>query len=116
MEACPSDYPYYFNHICYTSCQNANDAYRLNIKEVSSSFECTCQNLWYIDTSNFYQDKICYDKDINECPPSNSNTPRYLIDETKQCVDAVNDCPANSFIFNFICYTQCPQFTIDHLW
>ena len=113
VETCPSNYPYYFNHICYTSCQNANDAYRLNIKEVSSSFECTCQNLWYIDTSNSYQDKICYDKDINECPPSNSNTPRYLIDATKQCVDAVNDCPANSFIFNFICYTQCPQFTID---
>jgi hypothetical protein len=67
VKECPSEYPYYFNNKCYKSCEEANEKYELNIELKESSFECVCQNLWYIDPNDSYEkDKICYRKDINE--------------------------------------------------
>ena len=117
LKECPSEYPYYFNNKCYKSCEEANEKYELNIESKESSFECVCPNLWYIDPNDSYKkDKICYRKDINECPRTADITvpsTRYLIESTKECVNARSDCPTNSYKFNFICYDKCPEFTLE---
>ena len=38
-----------------------------------------------------------------------------MIKNTKQCVENWDKCPDYLFKFNFICYEQCPEFTIDIL-
>ena len=115
VEKCPNEYPYYFNHKCYKSCEEANEEYKYNIETVENSYECRCQNLWKIDPEDLYHtDKICYDKNINECPPyPNDNSIVYQIFETKQCVENKNKCPSTSFKFNMICYEKCPEFTLE---
>ena len=113
VKECPEEYPYYFNNICYTSCEYANSKNPLNIETVENSFECKCQNLWYIDI-NKNNDIICYDKNENECPPNdNIKSTSYLIFRTKQCVNDINECPESTFKFNHICYDRCPEFTIE---
>ena len=115
VSQCPTDYPYYFNNKCYTSCDAANDKYILNIEKINTTYECVCPNLWYIDPepNNNYNDKHCYPKNINECEPWSDPSERYLINSNKQCVESRNKCPTNSYKFNFICYDQCPEFTIE---
>ena len=111
VKECPEEYPYFFNNKCYPSCEYANEKHLFNIKSVENSFECRCQNLWYIDTNN---NKICYDKNINECPSNNNiKSTSYLIFSTKQCVNNINECPESTFKFNFICYDQCPEYTLE---
>ena len=115
VEKCPNEYPYFFNHKCYKSCEEANDEYKYNIEKVENSYECRCQNLWIIDPDDIYHtDKICYDKNINECPPYPiDNSIAYQIFETKQCVENKGKCASTSFKFNMICYEKCPQFTLE---
>ena len=117
VNKCPKEYPYFFNNKCYISCDYANELHRYNIETIDSSYECQCQNLWFIDPEDQYnKDKICYEMNINECPPfldnSGKNT-RYLINSNKQCVESRDNCPTNSFKFNHICYDQCPEFTLE---
>ena len=111
VENCPSDLPYYFNDICYENCD-----FDINIEAVENSYECSCQNLWYIDPNDEYElDKICYNKDQNECDQhyeQGKNT-RYLINSTKECVDSYKKCPEKSFKFNSICYDKCPENTLE---
>ena len=112
VKECPPEYPYFFNNKCYTTCEHANDIYGLNIESVESSFECTCQNLWYKENT-IYKDKICYPKYIEECPILNDPSTRYLIHSTKQCVNSREECPTNSYKFNYICYDKCPEYTLE---
>ena len=119
VKECPTDFPYYFNNKCYKSCESATEDYNiLNIEAKESSYECVCQNLWYVDPQDtvYKKDKICYRKDINECPRTADITvpsTRYLILSTKECVDDRSKCPTNSFKFNFICYDKCPEYTLE---
>ena len=114
VEKCPPEYPYYFNHKCFTSCESANEIHKYNIEKVEGNYECVCPNLWKIDPEDRYeQDKICIDKNKNECPPYPDNlSTTYLILRNKQCVDSRDKCPSDTFKFNFVCYDKCPEFTI----
>ena len=112
VENCPPELPYYFNEKCYENCN-----FDINIEAVENSYECRCQNLWYIDPDDEYElDKICYNKDQNECDirydDQQKNT-RYLINSTKECVVTYKDCPEKSFKFNSICYDKCPEYTLE---
>ena len=117
VKQCPSDYPYYFNHICYSSCEYANEAYKLNIETVDYSHECHCQNIWQMDPNDIYgNDIICYEKNKNECIlsfDSEGKSITYFIKSTKQCVNSRDDCQTNTFKFNYVCYDQCPEFTLE---
>ena len=114
VEECPPEYPYYFNHRCFTSCESANEIHQYNVEKVEGSYECGCPNLWKIDPNDSYEeDKICFDKNINECPPyPDDKSTTYLILRNKQCVKSREKCPSDTFKFNFICYDKCPEFTI----
>ena len=114
VEECPPEYPYYFNHRCFTSCESANEIHQYNVEKVEGSYECGCPNLWKIDPNDSYEeDKICFDKNINECPPyPDDKSTTYLILRNKQCVESREKCPSDTFKFNFICYDKCPEFTI----
>ena len=107
VDSCTEGNLYHFNKICYPSCQYANENYLLHIENDGNTFECKCQNLWYIDNG----DKICYNRDINECEPKGHPSTAYLIDSTKECVDGSSNCPSGSYIFNHICYNECPLYT-----
>ena len=111
---CQGNNAYSFNKACFPSCESANYKYRLNIEDDGGSFECKCQNLWYYDPVD-NEKIICYDKNINECPPLSDPSTSYLINSTKQCVDNVEKCPINSYKFNHICYDKCPIYTIDQI-
>ena len=117
VNRCPSEYPYYFNNICYISCEYANIKYKYNVKSIETSFECQCNNLWNIDPEDTYEtDKICYEEEIEECPlmsNTTDNSTTYLIDSTRECVDSRDKCPKKSYKINNICYDKCPEFTIE---
>ena len=117
VNKCPSDYPYYFNHICYSSCEYANEAYKLNIETVDYSHECHCQNVWMMDPSDIYgTDIICFEKNKNDCELSFDEEGRsitYFINSTRQCVNSRDDCQSKSYKFNHVCYEQCPEFSLE---
>ena len=116
VKECPPDYPYYFNKMCFKSCENeAKSLYNLNVKTVELSYECQCVNLWY------YEDaaktiKKCLDETITECIEYNSDNGvnyEYQVFKTKECVPDETKCPTNSYKFNYKCYEKCPEFTVD---
>jgi len=117
VKKCPTDYPYYYNDICYSSCEYANEVLDINIETVEYSYECRCKNIWNYDPNDVYgKDIICYPKNRTDCDPAldttgNNNT--YLINVTGQCVPSRNDCPPNSFKFSYACYEKCPEFTLE---
>ena len=117
VKTCPSEYPYYFNHICYSSCEYANEAYKLNIETVDYSHECHCQNVWMMDPNDIYgTDIICFEKNKNECVLSFDDEGRsltYFINSTRQCVNSRDDCQSKSYKFNHVCYEQCPEFSLE---
>ena len=108
VNECPEDYPYSFNQWCFKSCEDeAKSEYLYNVKTDGSSKNCKCQNLWHItDPDKNYKECINEDK----CILFNS-TKIYEIERTKECVEK---CPS-LFRFNYICYDQCPDKTIDKL-
>ena len=114
LDACPLEYHYLFNELCFTSCEYANNKYTFNIETEESSLVCNCQNLWHKNMT-YNVKKICYKKTREECPiESDPNTfDSYLIFNTKQCVDSYKECPTKSFKFNHICYDKCPEFTLE---
>ena len=121
VKECPKNYIYYFNNVCYSSCEYAKEKHIINIETVSNSHECKCQNLWHIEPDDIYQDIKCYEENIIECPPYyeynineiKNKSSSYLIFNTKQCVNNINQCPPNSYTFNHICYDRCPEFTLE---
>ena len=117
VKNCPTEYPFYFNNKCFVSCDYANELYRYNTEKVESSYECRCPNLWSIDPDDPYEtDKICYEKNITECVitlDSSGKSTTYYIPSKKQCVHSRDKCPTNSYKFNYICYDQCPEFTLE---
>ena len=108
VKECPTEYPYYFNKLCFKSCENEGG---YNVKTVESSNECQCANLWYYEDTD-KTIKKCLDETITECIEF-STVYKYKIDKTKECVTDKTECPTNSYIFNYICYDQCPEFTVD---
>ena len=117
VKECPSEYPYYFNDICYSSCEYANEVYDINIETVEYSYECRCKNIWNYDPNDPYgKDIICYPKNRTDCDPTldtTGNNNSYLINITGQCVPSKDDCPPNSFIFSYACYEKCPEYTLE---
>ena len=49
VKECPTEYPYYFNKLCFKSCENEGG---YNVKTVESSNECQCANLWYYEDAD----------------------------------------------------------------
>ena len=114
IEMCPYDHPYYFNQICLVNCENAIYSNYYNVKAVESSFECQCINLWYYTDPHDKKLKHCLDSSINECIEDSNTNYNYEIYKTKECVEDIEDCPSNSFIFNYKCYEKCPDNTIEN--
>ena len=115
VKECPIDYPYKFNNLCFSSCENsAKKNYLLKVKTVPPSYECQCVNLWFYSDD---QDKVkeCLDENINECINYNVNY-KYEIYKTKQCIkDPDSECPTNLFNFNYKCYEKCPENTTEFI-
>jgi hypothetical protein len=70
-------------------------------------YECQCNNLWYNETSN--NTKVCIDPSITEC---------YLLQDLKYRINTTNECvktcPDEMYIFNYVCYEACPEYTKDN--
>ena len=109
VNECPEEYPYYFNNECYSSCENeAKQLFHLNLKTVVPLLECQCENLWYF-TDDDETTKECLTQD--KCTLSGTDN-IYLKEGTKQCI---KECPSEMYKFNYICYYNCPEKTIDHI-
>ena len=109
VNECPEGYPYYFNNECYSSCENeAKQLFHLNLKTVVPLLECQCENLWYF-TDDDETTKECLTQD--KCTLSGTDN-IYLKEGTKQCI---KECPSEMYKFNYICYYNCPEKTIDHI-
>jgi hypothetical protein len=111
VDECPDDYPYIFNEGCFKNCAQAATIYPWASSE--GIFECQCENLWYNETrkeDNFTY-KVCIDPEIKECY-IDSTTRIYRINKTNECVEK---CPDEMFIFNYICYEKCPNYTQDNV-
>ena len=107
VENCPSIYPYFFNHECFTDCErHAEPTYHYIAKK--GSYECQCKFLWYYKDDD-RKIKECFDENKKLCIDSIPAKP-YLVYDTNECV---KECPPESKVFNMTCYNKCPEFTLD---
>lgn len=115
-DACPPDSPLKFNQRCYkmNSCP-INSHYDSTIQGT-----CVCDNLWYkyTDANLIIGFIFCLPKNEENCPmdnPDGINNYPYQIFKTKECLKQGTNCPANSYIFNYICYeNSCPYGTKEN--
>ena len=107
---CPPSYPLLFNKKCYKNCPE-NSYYNPSIEGT-----CSCKNLWYKYHDEYLNlDFIfCLPENIDRCPMY-STTYKYQISSTKECVQEIEDCPEESYVFNYICYeNSCPVNTTEN--
>ena len=102
---CPPEY-YFFNNECFINCDTeAYSLYHLNVKYVEPFQECQCRGLWfYKDAEN--KIKECSMEEICEL----SNTEKRFLFNGTQCLEK---CPDGWQGFNYLCYNNCPEKTID---
>ena len=113
-----SDFPYYYNKKCYTSCANNDLLEIVNAFEVPESpsnnpnyanYICKCLNPWYNDTAN--NKIICSDSkypfSISDCKNfTNPQDFKYMVKHTLECI--VDDCPSTyPYHFNKECFKDC---------
>ena len=113
-----SDFPYYYNKKCYTSCANNDLLEIVNAFEVPESpsnnpnyanYICKCLNPWYNDTTN--NKIICSDSkypfSISDCKNfTNPQDFKYMVKHTLECI--VDDCPSTyPYHFNKECFKDC---------
>lgn len=105
VKNCPEGYNY-FNHECFSSCNEANN-YGYDLEEKSSSKECICKKFWKYNDINI---KVC----VDECGDN-----EFLMNSTSQCIVKSDNfkCPHDSpYFYNNICYSMCPVGTkIDNI-
>jgi len=105
VKNCPEGYNY-FNHECFSSCNEANN-YGYDLEEKSSSKECICKKFWKYNDTNI---KVC----VDECSEN-----EFLMNSTSQCIAKSDNfkCPHDSpYFYNNICYSICPVGTkIDNI-
>ena len=91
MSSCPTDYPYFFNKLCYKECGDADLDKKDNTKE------CKCKRKWRLNGDVIQ----CID-DSQDC-----NYNEYLVERTLQCISNIS-CPYDSpYLFNSKCYKKC---------
>ena len=106
VDECPEENPYFFNNYCFKKCSSAPSFLNIIYEGI---FECQCINLWYNETSN--NSKICINPNINECFLFNDKNLKYKINSTNECVEK---CPDEMYVFNYVCYDKCPEYTEDN--
>ena len=94
VSSCPEDYNYFFNKNCYSSC--AED----NLINITNSFECQCKGKWKIIDDQ----KVCSESETESCDEG-----QYYVESTKQCISNIS-CPYDSpYLFESVCYKECPR-------
>jgi len=114
-----STFPYYFEGVCYPNCSiipykglkekkidSANDEEKTALKRYDkfSEFICLCEGVWYEDQED---NKYIYkcDKETKDTCNNFRNSYKYLIYETKECVQK---CPDDlRYYFNNKCFSSC---------
>ena len=96
---CSFEKPFLWNNLCYAICPDNTD------EDTIKGKTCKCKYNWFTR-----------DDGIIECMEENAVCPftshPYLIAETKECVKDINTCiEKNKYIFNFVCYDNCPSNT-----
>ena len=114
-----STFPYYFEGVCYPNCSiksydglkekkidSNNDEEKKALKRYDkfSEFICLCEGVWYeAQEDNKYIYKC--DNEITDTCNNFRNSYKYLIYETKECVQK---CPDDlRYYFNNKCFSSC---------
>ena len=96
---CSYEKPLLWNKLCYDKCPE-------NTEEDSiKGNTCKCKYNWFVKNDGLIE---CMEQD-KECP---YDSHPYLIYQTKECVKDETFCE-NKYIFNFVCYDECPTNTIE---